>query len=57
MTQGGQSLREVTVTGPGWSYSAAEQAQDGAAANTRVEVAQMSDQFGPGPFRTIALGA
>ncbi len=48
-------LREETVDGPGWSYSAAMQAADGAAAPFAVEVAQVSGSFGPGPYRRIEV--
>ena len=35
---------------PGFVYSAAMQAADGAGAAFAVEVAQVSDVVGPGPF-------
>lgn len=49
-------LREISVTQPGWSYTAAMQLADGATAATRIEVAQMSTSFGVGPARAISLG-
>jgi hypothetical protein len=48
-------LAEATVTVPQWSYSAAQQASDGATVPFRIEVAQVSDRFGPGPFRGIDI--
>jgi len=50
-------LREVTVSAPEWSYSAAMQAADGAAAPFAVEVAQVSQTWGAGPFRRIEVAA
>ncbi|MCC5957034.1 MAG: host specificity protein, partial [Natronohydrobacter sp.] len=55
--QGGGVLREATVTTPDWVYSAAMQAQDGAGEGVVIEVAQVSDLFGPGPFASLAVGA
>ncbi|MDT8856308.1 glycoside hydrolase/phage tail family protein [Paracoccaceae bacterium Fryx2] len=48
-------LREVALTAPGWVYPAGMQAVDGLAGAFRIEVAQVSDRFGPGPFRAIDL--
>jgi len=53
---GGEALlREESVSTPGWSYDAAAQAADGVALPFAVEVAQMSDRFGPGPFARIEI--
>jgi hypothetical protein len=51
----GQGLvREVTVGGPGWTYPAALRAADGTLGRAcRLQVAQLSDRFGPGPFATL----
>jgi hippurate hydrolase len=38
------------VTGPDWTYPAAERATDGPDAGKRIEVAQLSAGFGPGRF-------
>ncbi|WP_323764908.1 baseplate multidomain protein megatron [Marinovum sp.] len=46
----GGVLREVTVDTPGFAYTAAMQAADGAGAGLAVEVAQLSDIYGPGLF-------
>jgi hypothetical protein len=51
----GQVRREATVAVPHWAYPAALRAADGIAGAWRVEVAQVSDRFGPGPFRGIDL--
>ncbi|MGB8623261.1 MAG: glycoside hydrolase/phage tail family protein, partial [Paracoccaceae bacterium] len=48
-------LREETVDAPEWSYSAADQAADGAVAPFAIEVAQISDRFGPGLFERIGI--
>ena len=48
-------LREESVSTPGWSYDAAAQVADGVALPFAVEVAQMSDRFGPGPFARIEI--
>ncbi|MCC5993166.1 MAG: glycoside hydrolase/phage tail family protein [Rhodobacteraceae bacterium] len=53
--QGGQVLREVTLEAPGYQYAAADQAADGAGAAVLVEVAQVSDLVGPGPFARIEV--
>jgi len=50
-------LREATVSAPDWSYSAAMQADDGAAPPFAVEVAQVSGVWGAGPFRRIEVVA
>lgn len=51
--QGGQVLRAVTLEAPGYIYAAADQAADEAGAAVLVEVAQISDMVGPGPFAQI----
>lgn len=47
--QGSAVLRQATVSAPNWSYSASEQAADGAAGAVTLAVAQISARFGPGP--------
>jgi hypothetical protein len=47
-------LREAQVTSPRWLYSTAMRMEDGPGAAT-VAVAQLSDRFGPGPFRTLEV--
>ena len=53
--QGATVLRQVEVTTPGWIYSLPDQTTDGVAAGAVIEVAQISDRFGPGPYSTFAL--
>ena len=54
--QGGTVLREVTVTSPGWTWTPAMQAADAPLPGTaQVEVAQLSQRFGPGPFASLDL--
>ena len=50
-------LREETVVSPAWTYLASAQTADGIAGPYRIDVAQMSDRFGPGPFRSLQLTA
>lgn len=49
----GTLLREATVTAPAFVYAAADRAADGATGSYRIEIAQISDRFGPGLFRGI----
>jgi hypothetical protein len=51
----GAILRTVDVTAPAWSYPAALRALDGATGAWSVAVAQVSDAFGPGPWRRLDL--
>ncbi len=46
-------LRETTVSAPGWTYTAAMQAADGAAMPFTLAVAQSSASYGAGPYRTL----
>ncbi|MES2143884.1 MAG: glycoside hydrolase TIM-barrel-like domain-containing protein [Pseudomonadota bacterium] len=48
-------VAETTVAAPFWTYSAAQQATNGATVPFRIEVAQVSDRFGPGPFRSLDI--
>ena len=50
----GDVLRSVTLSAPDWTYAAALRGADGADP-VSVAVAQLSDRFGPGPFRSIDL--
>ena len=45
---GGVPVREVEIHAPNWTYTAAMQSADGVAAPFEIEVAQVSDRFGPG---------
>ena len=49
--------REVEVTAPFWTYTATDRAADGVSGAYQVSVAQRSERFGPGAFRTLALSA
>jgi hypothetical protein len=51
--RGGAVLREETVGTTRWRYDAPARAQDGTGGAWRLEVAQVSDRFGPGPFTGI----
>lgn len=46
--------RTVEVAAPEWTYTAAMRVEDGDGARI-AEVAQVSDSFGPGPYRAIQL--
>ena len=54
---GGQVRRDVQVGTAGWTYSAADKAEDAAGGGFLVRVAQVSDRFGPGPFREVWVEA
>ena len=54
--QGTVIKREVTVTVPNWTYPTALQAADGVSGIFTLEVAQVSDVYGPGPAARISLG-
>lgn len=51
--QGPITLRETTASSPSWLYTGADQAADEASAGFSIAIAQLSDRFGPGPFRSI----
>jgi len=53
VVQGATVLREAEVTTPGWVYTTALQSLDALGGPFQVSVAQVSNQFGPGPFRTL----
>jgi hypothetical protein len=55
--EGGTVLRQESVTGPGWSYPAADQTADGLGPEAIIEVAQVSARFGPGPFTFAGIPA
>ena len=48
-------LREEPSNGPGWTYPSAAKTADGIVGPYRVDVAQVSDRFGAGPFRSVAI--
>jgi hypothetical protein len=51
----GEVRREATVPSPEWIYVAALQTADSVFAPFEIEVAQISDRFGPGLFRRISI--
>lgn len=54
--QGGATVRERTVSGPVWHYSAADQSADGVVGTLiELEVAQISAVFGGGLSRRVAV--
>jgi len=54
---GSAILREVFRSVPDWTYAAADQVADGVSAPFTIEVAQISDSFGPGPFESVEITA
>jgi GTA TIM-barrel-like domain/Putative phage tail protein len=55
IVQGSTIMAEYTSTTAAFVYSAALRAVDGVSGPFMVEVAQMSQRFGPGPFRQIGI--
>jgi hypothetical protein len=55
VTSQGQVLRETLVDQRSWVYPAAAQAADLLEGEVQLSVAQVSDSFGPGPFRVVAV--
>ncbi|MEM6340803.1 MAG: host specificity protein, partial [Pseudomonadota bacterium] len=55
----GQSglVREVELTEARWLYTQAMQGEDAGSLPVSVEVAQLSERFGPGPFTRIDIDA
>lgn len=51
---GGAVVREDLVTAPSWTYAAADRVSDGVTGAYEVAVAQVSESFGPGPYRRIS---
>jgi hypothetical protein len=47
---------EYSVTQPQFLYTSAMRATDLQAGSYRIEVAQVSTQYGPGPYRSVDLG-
>ena len=48
-------VREVETAAPEFTYAAAAQAADAVVGPLRIEVAQVSDRFGPGEFARIEI--
>jgi len=55
--QGETLVRQVTVSEPFWTYPASLRASDALTGLWRIEVAQLSESFGPGPFARLDLEA
>ncbi len=55
VTEGGAIRREAVVAQPAWTYTQAEIAADAITGSYDIEIAQISDRFGPGPFGRISL--
>ena len=55
--QEGLIVRETQVALPEWAYPASLRAADGVTAPYQVEVAQLSDRFGAGPFSSLNVDA
>ena len=53
--QTGAVMREETVNSPTFTYSDAAKTADGVTGIYDIAVAQVSDRFGPGPFRRITI--
>jgi hypothetical protein len=53
---GSALARETTVSEPNWIYSLSHQLSDAALASCEIEVAQISERFGHGPFARIRVG-
>ncbi len=53
--QGNAILREVTRLAPNWSYSAANMTSETNGNDFTIHVAQVSDRYGPGPFRSVVI--
>ena len=47
--------REQTLSTPAFTYTTAMRSADGTASPYTIEVAQLSDRFGPGPFARIEI--
>ncbi len=52
---GGALVRETTVSQAAWTYAGVDKAADGISGPYTVEIAQLSDRYGPGPFGRIAI--
>ncbi len=55
VSQAGTILREVTLSTPEWIYTPEMRAHDGAGDGFVIEVAQISDIFGPGSFAVLEI--
>ncbi|MCE6961547.1 glycoside hydrolase TIM-barrel-like domain-containing protein [Cereibacter sphaeroides] len=55
VVSGGVVVRRVEVSQPAWTYTATARAADGVAGAYAIEVAQVSDSYGPGPYRRLLV--
>ncbi|MHA6325481.1 baseplate multidomain protein megatron [Roseivivax sp. CAU 1753] len=55
--RGATVLREATVASPAWTYAAQARATDLANGPVRIDVAQISARFGPGPAARLVVNA
>lgn len=55
ISDAGGVRRELSLSSPGYSYTAAMQAADGVSLPYAIEVAQVSARFGHGPFTRIEI--
>ena len=53
VVQAAAIVREETSAFASWTYTHAAQVSDGIIGPCRIDVAQVSDRFGAGPFRSI----
>jgi hypothetical protein len=53
----GAIVRETVVTSTTWTYFAGLRSADTGGANYQLAVAQVSEKFGPGPFRSVDVAA
>jgi hypothetical protein len=55
VVQGGLVVRETYVTSPAWTYLASQKTADGLSGLYSVQIAQISESFGPGLYKRIDL--
>ncbi len=55
VVEGTTVLREETVTSPNWHYTASQIASDAAGPAAELQVAQVSERYGPGPFARLPI--
>lgn len=53
--QGGAMVRESSPSVASWTYSQTEKISDGLSGSYAIEVAQLSERFGAGPFKRIEI--
>lgn len=53
--QGQSVVRETFVTSAGWTYTAAMRAADGVGQTYEIQLAQVSETFGAGPFAGVLI--